>query len=190
MMRNEAQLIESAQAGDADAFRQLFEAHSRDVFRLAFRLTGNHAAADDVVQESFLKAYRALARFDARSRFGTWLHRITANCAMDQLRRKQREVARYQPLEDASAQQLPASAAPGPERRARSNEITSRIEAALGELSPAERTAFVLRHFENQSIAEISHTLDAGISATKHAVFRAVKKLRHELGPLWEKGYA
>lgn len=190
MMRNETQLIELARTGDEAAFRQLVEAHSREIFRLAFRLTGDHAVADDVVQESFLKAYRALAKFDGRSRFGTWLYRITANCAMDQMRRKQRDAARYRPLEEATPQLLPASAEPGPERRARSSEISSRIEAALAELSPAERTAFVLRHFEDQSIAEISRTLDAGVSATKHAVFRAVKKLRQELGPLWEKGYA
>jgi len=188
-MRDETQLIERAQAGDPKAFRQLVEAHSRDAFRLAFRLTGDHALADDIVQDSFLKAYRALPRFDARSRFGTWLHRITANCAMDQLRRRQREEARYQPLENQS-QHLPADAEPGPERRARSNEIQHRVEAALAELSPAERTAFVLRHYENQSIAEISHALGAGVSATKHAVFRAVKKLRRELGPLREQGYA
>ncbi len=189
MMRDETQLIELARAGDSNAFRQLVEVHSRAVFRLAYRLTGDPALADDVVQESFLKAYRALDRFDGRSQFGTWLHRITANCAMDQMRRRQREQARYQPLEDRTHQQT-VSTEPDPDRQARSREINIRLEAALAELSPAERTAFVLRHFENQSIAEISHTLDAGISATKHAVFRAVKKLRRKLEPLREQGYA
>src|SRR4029078_10200099 len=76
-------------AGDADAFRALVERHSRPLFKLAFRLTGNEQDAEDVVQESLLKAYRPLGRFESRANFGTWLHRIAANCAIDLLRSRQ-----------------------------------------------------------------------------------------------------
>ncbi|MCP3969263.1 MAG: sigma-70 family RNA polymerase sigma factor, partial [Rhodobacteraceae bacterium] len=91
MKQDETTLVARAQAGDEEAFRQLVIGHSHDLFRLAYRLTGSRENADDVVQEAFLRAYRSLHRFDSKSRFGTWMHRITVNCAMDQLRRTQRE---------------------------------------------------------------------------------------------------
>src|SRR5580704_6971086 len=77
-----------ARHGDPDAFRALVERHSRRVFQLAFRITGNEQDAEDVVQESFLRAYRQLGRFEARANFGTWLYRIVANCAVDLMRTK------------------------------------------------------------------------------------------------------
>src|SRR3954453_12485660 len=80
---------EEARKGNQHAFRVLVERHSRPVFRLAFRMIGNEQDAEDVVQESFLRAYRQLQRFESRSNFGTWLHRIVANCSMDLLRARQ-----------------------------------------------------------------------------------------------------
>src|SRR5512142_1580926 len=79
-----------ARAGDADAFRELVERHSRAVFGVAYRITGRAEDAEDVVQETFLRAYRQLDRFESRANFGTWLHRIAANCAVDLLRRRPR----------------------------------------------------------------------------------------------------
>src|SRR3984957_943495 len=80
--------VERAQSGDSDAFRALVEQHSRSVFRLAFRMTGNEQDAEDVVQESFLRAYRQLGRFESRANFSTWLYRIVANCSIDLLKAK------------------------------------------------------------------------------------------------------
>jgi RNA polymerase sigma-70 factor, ECF subfamily len=80
--------------------------------------------------------------------------------------------------------ELPAADVPGPERMAQSAEIERRVQAALRELSPLERAAFTLRHYEGRSIEEISAALDLGTSAAKHSVFRAVKKLRVALAPL------
>jgi len=68
--------------GDSEAFRTLVERHSRRAFQLAFRITGNEQDAEDVVQESFIRAYRQISRFEARANFGTWLHRIVANCSI------------------------------------------------------------------------------------------------------------
>src|SRR5258705_8698166 len=83
--------VTKARAGDADAFRVLVERHSRALFGLAFRMTGNEQDAEDVVQESLLRAYKQLGKFDERSSFGTWLYRITVNCSLDVVRpRKQR----------------------------------------------------------------------------------------------------
>ena len=186
MTDNEANLIARSQAGEQEAFRQLVERHSADAFRLAYRLVSDAESADDVVQEALLKAWRSLHRFDARSRFSTWLHRITANCAMDHLRRQRREVGRgsHEAAELVLARR--PSIDPGPERLAASGQIERRMELALATLTPRERTAFVLRHFEEESIADISRTLGAGISATKQAIFRAVRKLRGELAPWME----
>src|SRR3982751_7142013 len=84
-----AAVLARARQGDSDAFRALVEQHSRNSFRLAFRMTGNEQDAEDVVQESLLKAYRHLGRFETRSDFGTWLYRIVANCAVDVIRSRQ-----------------------------------------------------------------------------------------------------
>jgi RNA polymerase sigma-70 factor, ECF subfamily len=173
-----------ARQGDSEAFRVLVEQHSRSVFRLAYRMTGNEQDAEDVVQESFLRAYRQLGRFESRANFGTWLYRIVANCSVDLMRAKQarHDIARGDNLDEAA--ELPALGAPTPERLAESGEIRRRVAEALGGLSPLERAAFTLRHYEGRSIDEISRTLGLGTSAAKHSVFRAVKKLRVALEPL------
>src|SRR5262245_16722709 len=179
-----AAVLARARQGDSEAFRALVERHSRSVFRLAYRMTGNEQDAEDVVQESFLRAYKQLGRFESRANFGTWLYRIVANCSVDLMRSKQ---ARHDQVRGESldaAAEMPASDAPGPERLAASAEVEQRGRAALDGLSPLERAAFTLRHYEGRSIEEISRTLGLGTSAAKHSVFRAVKKLRIALQPL------
>ena len=181
-----AAVLARARQGDSDAFRALVETHSRQVFRLAFRMTGNEQDAEDVVQESFLRAYRQLGRFESRANFGTWLYRIVSNCSVDLMRSKQarHDQVRGDSLDQEGAVELPAVDAPGPERMAQSAEIDRRVQAALQDLSPLERAAFTLRHYEGRSIDEIGATLGLGTSAAKHSVFRAVKKLRVALAPL------
>jgi RNA polymerase sigma-70 factor (ECF subfamily) len=179
-----AAVLARARQGDGEAFQVLVERHSRSIFRLAYRLTGNEQDAEDVVQESFLRAYRQLGRFESRANFGTWLYRIVANCSVDLMRSKQarHDQLRRDSLDDAM--ELPAADAPGPERMAQSAEIQRRVQAALEALSPLERAAFTLRHYEGRSIEEISSALGLRTSAAKHSVFRAVKKLRVALAPL------
>ena len=179
-----ADVLARARQGDSEAFRALVDRHSRSVFRLAFRMTGNEQDAEDVVQESFLRAYRQLGRFESRANFGTWLYRIVANCSVDLMRSKQarHDQARSESLDEAA--EMPAADLPGPERLAQSGEIQERVQMALADLSPLERAAFTLRHYEGRSIGEISGALGLGTSAAKHSVFRAVKKLRAALAPL------
>ena len=181
-----AAVLARARQGDSDAFRALVETHSRSVFRLAYRMTGNEQDAEDVVQESFLRAYRQLGRFESRANFGTWLYRIASNCSVDLMRSKQarHDQVRGDSLDQDGAAELPAVDQPGPERMAESAEIDRRVQHALQELSPLERAAFTLRHYEGRSIDEIGATLGLGTSAAKHSVFRAVKKLRVALAPL------
>jgi RNA polymerase sigma-70 factor (ECF subfamily) len=171
-------------ADDRDSFESLVERHSRSVFRVAYRLTGNDVDAEDVVQETFLRAYRQMDQFEARANFGTWLHRIAINCAYDLLRTRARHAARRDPGDPGEALAAAAAPEPGPDRRLLGSEIQSRIAGAMATLSPLERTAFTLRHFEQQSIEEIGRTLGLKSNATKHSIFRAVRKMRMALQPL------
>jgi RNA polymerase sigma-70 factor (ECF subfamily) len=177
-----AAVLARARDGDEAAFQALVERHARAAFRLAFRMTGNEQDAEDVVQESFLKAYRQLGRFEARAHFATWLHRIVANCALDHLRTRQSKRSAPTLEADALLARQPSDS-PGPDRIAASGEVARRIDAAMAALTPLERAAFALRHHEGRSIAEIGRMLGLGTSATKHSVFRAVRKLRAALGP-------
>src|SRR4029453_14757540 len=86
MPQTDAATVALARDGDSEAFRTLVECHSRAVYRLAHRMTGSSQDAEDVVQETFLKAYRQLSRFESRANFGTWLHRIAVNCSIDLIR--------------------------------------------------------------------------------------------------------
>jgi RNA polymerase sigma-70 factor (ECF subfamily) len=177
MEESEALCIEKAKSGDSDGFRCLVEKHSRSVFRLAYRMTGNEEDAEDIVQETFLRAYKQLNRYESRSSFSTWLYRIAANCSVDLLRaRKVR-----QPVE--LPETLADSALPA-DRFVYSSQVQQRVSEAMNELTGQERTAFVLRHFEGQSIDEISTALGIGCNAAKHSIFRAVQKLRRALEPV------
>ncbi len=177
---------EEARKGNQFAFRVLVERHSRAVFRLAYRMCGNEQDAEDLVQETFLRAYKQLNRFDGRSAFGTWLYRICANCSLDLLRsRKSRKEVKGKSLENGTAGWLDSVAArePGPDRIAHSGQIAGLLEPALNQLSEMERTAFILRHYEGCDIEEIAQTLGVQANAAKHSVFRAVQKLRRALQP-------
>ena len=176
--------------GDPDAFRVLVERHGRRLFRLAYRMTGNEHDAEEIVQDAFLRAYRRLDRFEARSNFGTWLYRICANCALDLMRRQRADQTRREPAprdDDPDASdplEAAASADPGPERLVLSAELGAGVRAAMNSLSATERAAFLLRHVEGFSIEEIARSLGLNTGATKNSVFRAVQKLRRHLDPL------
>lgn len=174
------ELVARAAGGDDEAFRQLVERHSRPLYRAAFRIAGNAADADDVVQEAFLRAYRALPRFDARASFATWIHRIAINCALDLIDARKRRGAHDSAEEDLARL---ASAGASPDRIVLGSEMQRAIAAALAGLSGNERTAFVLRHFEGMTLEEIGQILGTRLNATKNTVFRAVKKLREQLQP-------
>lgn len=181
----ESSIIARVQAGDREAFRPLVEQHSRSVFRLAYRMTGNQSDAEDVVQEAFLRAFKQIHTFDHSAAFGTWLYRIAANYALDLMRSRQRH--RSQESVDSEiflASRAAAAGDPLPDRLAYGGQLRHHVDAALQSLSEQERTAFVLRHFEGQSIEEIGLTLGLGSSAAKHSIFRAVRKLRRALEPV------
>src|SRR5215813_11868414 len=109
-METDLHQVARARSGDADAFRALVDRHSRSLFRVAYRMTGNQQDAEDVVQESFLRAYKQLGKFDERASFGTWLYRIAANCSLDLVRARKRrndQVASPDPEMDDPVLALP-----------------------------------------------------------------------------------
>jgi RNA polymerase sigma-70 factor, ECF subfamily len=186
MDRNDHAAIQAVLAGDKEAYGPLVVRHSHTLFRVAYRITGNEADADDVVQEAFLRGYRKLAGFESRANFGTWIYRIAVHCALDKVRhRRGDETSRVADANDPEQDQLQvADEAAGPDRILLSGEIGAMQQAALLSLTPTERTAFVLRHMEDCSTAEIGAALGIDPNAAKQAVFRAVQKLRRRLAVL------
>jgi RNA polymerase sigma-70 factor (ECF subfamily) len=185
MEMTDAVVVDRARGGDPEAFRQLVERHSRPIFRVAYRMTGNEHDADDVVQETFLRAYKQLETFQERANFSTWLHRIAINCSLDLLRSRSRHDKHY--AGDPASEELQHAVRaldPQPDRLLLSAELQQHVVLALERLSGNERTAFMLRHFEGMPVEEIGQTLGIQVNAAKHTIFRAVRKLREALQPL------
>src|ERR1017187_6302994 len=148
-------------------------------------MTGNESDAEDVVQDSFLRAYRQLGAFDDQAAFGSWVYRITVNCSLDLIRARKRRSEQMQPADaemDDPIAALP-SPDPAPDRLALSGEIRERLASAMSRLSDIERSAFMLRHFEGMGLEEVSRALGCRPGAAKHSIFRAVRKLRRALEP-------
>ena len=179
--------VRRARSGDAEAFRGIVETYSRPLWRAAFRVLGDPEASEDAVQEGFLRAWRALDRFDEQAELSPWLYRIVINAAIDLKReRRRREPMSGALPEDFNGQTTATSIDPDAHRQAYGRELIDRAQATISRLPEAERTAILLRHFEGCSIAEIASALRCGESGAKPAVFRAVHKLRAVLGPLME----
>lgn len=188
MATDEERRVDQARRGDRNAFRRLVEDHARPLYALCARITRDPALAEDAVQEALFNAWKHLPEFDGRASFRTWLHRIAVNAALEQLRRN----ARHETVEPAASDadeaedfllRQPADE-PGPEQQLLGAEIGRNVEDHLARMTVIERTAFLLRHAEGHSIEEISQTLSMNASASKQAIFRAVRKLRGALQPL------
>jgi len=151
MDERDAAVVAKARGGDREAFRALVDRHSRYVFSLAHRMTGNAQDAEDVVQEAWLKAHRQLSRFEARADFRTWLHRITVNCSIDLIRARRHREDAHDPadLEQGPLSERGAEAQPTPERVAASTQISDRVNQALGLLTALEDLERVLLEIAN-----------------------------------------
>ena len=182
MQLDDVAAVAEARAGNENAFRVLVERHSRSIYRLAYRMTGKAEDAEDVVQETFVRAYRQLGRFESRANFATWLYRIGFNCSIDYMRaRPHRETSETAETLDQLAR---PPQGPSMDDLVYAGQIGERVQAALGELSPQERAAFLMRHYQGCSIEEICQALGLKTNAAKHSIFRAVKKMRVALQPL------
>ena len=175
------ELVAAARNGDHPAFEELVRVTYADTYTLAYRLTGDEEDARDVVQESYLRAFRGLKRFRGDAQFTTWLYRITANCASTQLGRRSRH--RHEELDDDAplADERPEI---DPELRASAESDRERVSAALLALPPRLRAVVVLRDVYDLPHEAIAEELGISEAAAKVRLHRARRKLRERLFPL------
>jgi len=176
-----AVLVAAARQGDEAAFEALVRATYAQTYTLALRLTGDEEDASDVVQESYLRAYKGLARFRGDAQFTTWLYRITANCATTHLGRRHRR--RTDHLAD-DATVVDRDPGGDPAAQAEAGALRGRLEGALAELPPKLRAVVVLRDVYDMPHEAIAAELGISVSAAKVRLHRARRKLREVLFPL------
>jgi len=198
----DSEAIQQVRSGDMDGLRVLYDRHRGRIYQLGCRYLGDAAEAEDLVQQVFIKAYENAAKFRGEAQVSTWLYRIAVNAALER-RRKRRTVGidDLHPLgSDAlgKSAHLDAEVRSGwghrpamagrdfddPEGSAERRSIQERLSEALEELSPTQRLAFVLRHWEGMSIREIAEVLGAAEGTVKSHLFRAVRNLRVQLADL------
>jgi len=187
---DEAALIKAVQRGDPDAFEHLVRAYDQSVLRLAMNLLRSPEDARDVYQEAFLRVYRNIHTFRFDCSFHTWLYRIVTNICLDHLRKRKvrREEAAIVETADGPVDRMDSFEEEGadadPERRLWNNQLSSRIRAALGDLTPRERMVFELRHYQGMRLRAIGDMLGTSEEAAKNCLFRATQKMRAVLGDL------
>ena len=177
-----------AKEGNRDAFRRLYEENRERIFRTAFRYSGRREDAEDIMQETFIKAFSRIRTFDFRvsPNFSSWLLSICINTAIDSLRRRERrQDARHISLANLSAE-IPACG-PGPDETAAHRLAVVRIRETLRILSPRQRAMFDMRYTEHLDIKEIAGALGCSESNVKTQLSRALEKLRKTLDPEWRK---
>ncbi|MCU1294617.1 MAG: polymerase, sigma-24 subunit, subfamily [Bryobacterales bacterium] len=188
---DEAPLVARAKAGDMSAFSDLVKHYDRRVFRMAKQITQNDDDAEDVLQETFLKAYTHLGDFQGNSKFYTWLVRIAVNEALMKLRKRRssRTVPLDEPIDTGEDEVVREIAVwdENPEQQYSRDELGSILEEAVESLKPAYRTVFILRDIEEMSIEETAEALDLSISAVKSRLLRARLQLREKLTRLFKR---
>ena len=172
-MKDQENIIARARQGDADAFEQLVVAYRDQVFRLALRMCGNEADADEVAQEAFLSAWKALPNFRGDSQFSTWLYQLTSHAAIDLMRREKRQIA----AEDITEVSAP-DPGPSPQQQAERSETRQAVRDAMGQLSPEYRQIVVLRFLQELSYEEIGAVLKLPPGTVKSRLNRAKSQLK------------
>jgi RNA polymerase sigma-70 factor (ECF subfamily) len=186
----ESDLIRAAQNGDQEAFERLVRTYDQSVLRIALNLLRSPEDARDVYQEAFLRVYRNLHSFRFDCSFHTWLYRIVTNICLDHLRKRKvrREESSVIETGDGPVDRMDrveeAAAHADPERTLWNAQVNSRIESALGNLTPRERVVFELRHFQGLRLRNIGEVLGTSEEAAKNCLFRATQKMRIVLGDL------
>lgn len=176
-MQDDRQLVALAQQGDPEAFAQLVRRHQKMVYNLALGKTGSHHDAEEVTQTAFLKAWQGIRSFQGKAAFSSWLYRLTANAAIDLLRRRR---APTLSLDDPDLPPL-ADRDPGPEEVSLAAERRRLLWQAIDRLPEAQRAPLVLREMEGLSYREIAQALDLEEGTVKSRLARARLLLRRLL---------
>jgi RNA polymerase sigma-70 factor (ECF subfamily) len=178
----EEALVRRARTGDTEAFAELARLHQQRVYGVIFGLVRNHADADDLAQETFLAAYRAIGRFRGGSSLYTWLYRIAVNLTMNHLKKSKREKGRSELLE-TTPPSAEAQAAASPELRSQTDEISDRIARALTEIPLPFRAAFQLVVNQGLSHARAAQVLGCSENTVSWRMHKARKMLQARLAP-------
>ena len=169
----ETELIARAKRGDVDAFCLLVSGHRRSMYSLALRLCGNHHDAEDLSQEVFLNAYRALDRFRGDSSLQTWLRRIMVNSFLNSNRNK--KLLRATDITEGAGIPIPRS-----DRTAFNNVMVQQVMQYLEEFPARQRLMFVMKHQEGLTYEEVADYCGTSVGTVKQTVFRVVEKLRQK----------
>lgn len=177
--------VQRARQGDDESFELIVDQYREEMYHMAWRLTRNTEDALDIVQEIFLRAYRALHSFRGKSSFATWLHRIAVTTALDYLRREQRhQRGRVQGSDDADAEMQPdpittlAVTEATPADHVLKAQVHRALQAAIAELPHRQREVVILRYYHELSLEEIAEVLRCGVGSVKSHLFRAQLRLR------------
>ena len=188
MNTNDKWIILLAKEGDESAFRELYENNYEMIYRLAYRYSKSQEDAEDIMQETFIKAFKGIKKFDFNisANFSAWIYQIGYRCSMDYLRKRQKRKAdQTESLTDIHSE--PEARDSSPEKSAIANQTIFQVKNALNILSPKQRIIFDLRHLQHRALKEISDILECSQSTVKKQLQRAVSKLRNQLEPLWRE---
>ncbi|NLY63900.1 MAG: RNA polymerase sigma factor RpoE [Alcaligenaceae bacterium] len=189
----DAQLVARVQQGDKRAFDLLVLKYQRKIMRLLSRMLNNQSKVEDIAQETFIKAYRALPQFRGDSAFYTWLYRIAINTARNWLSSNQRKMMVSDTFETKEGETFSQSDnlidIDTPESRMVSKEIAHTVNQAIGDLPEDLRTAIVLREIEGMSYEEIAQTMDCPIGTVRSRIFRAREAIAARLRPVLDQDH-
>lgn len=177
-------LVQKVQEGDDAAYTKLVSLYQDWVRRICYRMTGNEDEAEELTQETFIRVFLHIDRFDRSRRFSSWIYRIATNVTIDYLRKKRFECSLDAQIDGMNGKTLYcrlATADPLPEHRLIVKEQAVFIQEAVSGLAPKYRTAIILKYFDDLSIKEISRLLNVPQDTVKTRIFRGRKKLRRQL---------
>jgi RNA polymerase sigma-70 factor (ECF subfamily) len=177
MHPTDADLVAKARNGDRQAFGELMSRYQQRVYWTARRIVGSHADADDIAQETFVKAYLAIADFREEAEVFTWLYRIAVNLSLNAVRKRQ--VIHY--LRDSEILRRVLPDPDHADREAEEHYLAYQLQRAVAKLPEKQRAVFVLRYHENLSYAEIAKILKTSVGGLKANYFHALRKLRELL---------
>jgi RNA polymerase sigma-70 factor, ECF subfamily len=172
---DDAALVEASRKGRREGFDVLVKRHQRPIYHLCYRFAGNHEDASDLVQETFLRAYRSVARFRGESAFGTWLHRIAVNVCLN------RAAMKRPPVDPIPAEWEFPDRAPDPAAALMAKERAARVRAAIAKLPPRQRATLILRVYGELQHQEIARVLNSSVGTVKANFFHALANLRRLL---------
>ena len=182
-------LIERVQSGDIAAFGELVQKYQKRIYELAYRFAHHPEDASDLSQEIFLRAFKALGKFESKSTFYTWIYQIAKNACIDYTRRRtgRTDVPFVEEISPDDSQVQSQCSSDRAFRRLEQTELEAEIKKAIEQLSPRQKQVFILRHYEGLALREIAVTLNLRVGSVKAHLFNATRKLRKLLTPYLEE---